>query len=128
MTRDKLNRILRDVIGSETSTFTLDEMYEPDYKEHTIPTLYLKRFLRFDFESYGFICVKATVSCGGVYIKFSHENYDYLSVYCDYDYRRRTFYNYALLIPRYKPEHWVGKKSIRQTANKITSDKRFFTI
>jgi hypothetical protein len=125
MTRDKLSRILRDIIGNEPDIFVFDEMYEPLYKKHTIPTSYLKRFLRFDFERHGFSCAEASVSCSGVRIKFSHKNYSFLSVSCEYDYGKRTFYNYALLVPNYKPEHWIGVKSIRQTANKITSDKDF---
>jgi hypothetical protein len=125
MTRDKLNRILKDAIGNETDVFVFDGMYEPTYKKHTIPTSHIKRFLRFDFERHGFSCVEASVSCGGICIRFSHKNYDHLSVTCEYDYSRRTFYNYALLLPVYKPEHWIGVKSIRQTANKITSDKDF---
>ena len=84
-----------------------------------------KKFLQVNPENFGFTFVCGKISASGVMFKFKAENYE-LTMYPRWDYFKRNRYEYALLHPNFRKEHYEGRKrGITMSSVKIENDKDF---
>jgi hypothetical protein len=126
----KLKHILRKAFPMTHSDDIAISLYADYNKKIGIPEQYLRndynyRLLFFDYKKYGFEYKGGKIDCCGIYMRFSHKDYNYLTVSVEFDFATQDIFNCALLILSYKEEHFFGRKSIKQSAVKVLCDKDF---
>jgi hypothetical protein len=126
----KLKHILRKAFPMTDNNDIAESLYADYNKKIGIPEQYLRndynyRLLFFDYKRYGFEYKEGKIDCCGVYMRFSHKYYNHLTVSLEFDFATRDIFNYALIVPSYKQEHFLGRKSIKQSAVKVLCDKDF---
>jgi hypothetical protein len=83
------------------------------------------KLLCFDYKKFGFTYKEGVINRSQVRMEFLHPAYDHLVIYMDYDFWKRTVFNWALLVPRYTEGDCKGKKSLYQVANLVRSEANF---
>jgi hypothetical protein len=82
-------------------------------------------FLRFDYRRHHLEYVSGKIDCCGIEMNFKLEGYNRVRITTSYDAIKQEIVNYALIIPIYNDEHWIGKKSMTHIANIVRSDRDF---
>jgi hypothetical protein len=123
MIKSHLGSILNNIEGFKINQEQFDSFYEPNYEHLTLQEIDAQKFLMFDYKKNEMIFKRGKIDCTGIVFNFIHPNFHDIRVTVFASGRPLKIYNYVLAIPKYTLNDFKGKKSIKQTALKVKSNK-----
>lgn len=131
MTAERLKKIIYNSTGLMWSEAWENLIYKQNsfvpVREQDLYSVNFGRksgYLTFDYRVLGLEFIEGKVTGAGVSMTFMLAPYEYVRITTEYSPADGLF-NYVLIMPKYKPEHWIGRKSISQRANIIRNEKEF---
>lgn len=123
MTQEHLIKIINEIKELRMTKNEFDSLYDSNKDGFSISEEVAKCCILFDYKKNEMTYKRGIISASGINLEFRHLQFPDINVTVGYDYLKNSLYNFVLASPRYTEYDWLGKKSIRQSSTKVSSDK-----